>query len=112
VKSSLATIEAFTYPDEFAVCDGTRPVGNGLFMTHQPRKSIWAFLSNQRSETMLMVLSWLQDSSCLQRFGRTECNVNEHSLSESVEPFNFSWQITTKPPRFAGLQANCTPSDR
>lgn len=34
----VATIEAFTYPDEFAACDGTRPVGNGLFMTQQPRR--------------------------------------------------------------------------
>jgi len=32
-----ATIEAFTFPDEFAVCDGTAEVLDGLFLGQQPR---------------------------------------------------------------------------
>ena len=33
-----ATIEAFTYPEEFAECDGTKAVKKGVFAGQQTRK--------------------------------------------------------------------------
>src|SRR6478735_3456324 len=33
-----ATIEAFSAPAEFGVCDGSMMLGNGLFATQQPRR--------------------------------------------------------------------------
>src|SRR5680860_1333739 len=32
-----ATLEAFSSPSEFALCDGTKSIANGLFATQQPR---------------------------------------------------------------------------
>lgn len=34
-----ATIEAYTYPDEFAECDGSAELAPGVMITQQPRKS-------------------------------------------------------------------------
>lgn len=113
-----ATIDAFTYPDEFAVCDGTRPVGNGLFMTHQPRKSFGlcyrSKLGNDVRGAELgyklhLVYNALAAPSQRQR----------NSLSENVEPISFSWQITTKSPDVLGFKPTAhlvidsrdTPSD-
>jgi hypothetical protein len=98
-----ATIDAFTYPDEFASCDGTRSVGNGLFVTQQPRKG---FSLSYRSQVgndvdgishgykIHVVYNALAAPSARQR----------NSLSDSIAPLNFSWQISTKPPRFAGYK--------
>ena len=34
-----ATIEAYTYPDEFALCDGSASLGTGVIIGQQPRKT-------------------------------------------------------------------------
>ena len=34
-----ATIEAYTYPDEFAECDGSAEIGAGVFIGQQGRKN-------------------------------------------------------------------------
>ena len=36
-ENFAATLEAFTYPDEFALCDGTADLGKGLYVDSQPR---------------------------------------------------------------------------
>ena len=33
-----ATIEAYTYPDEFAICDGSAELATGAIIGQQPRK--------------------------------------------------------------------------
>lgn len=113
-----ATIEAYTYPDEFAQCDGTRPVGNGLFMTQQPRKqfglSYRTKIGNDVNGVDLgykihLVYNVLAAPSARQ----------SSSMTESVDPFNFSWSISTKPPTFVGykptahmvIDSRDTPSD-
>lgn len=113
-----ATIDAFTYPDEFAACDGTRPVGNGLFVTQQPRKefslSYRTKVGNDVDGVDLSYKIHLVYNSLAAPSSR-----QHNSLSENVEPLNFSWQISTKPPRFAGykptahlvIDARDTPSD-
>lgn len=99
----VATIEAFTYPDEFAVCDGTRAAGNGLFMTQQRRKSFGlSFRSKVGNDVrgldhgykIHLIYNALAAPSSRQR----------NSLGENVEPMTFSWNITTKPPSFVGFK--------
>ena len=34
-----ATIEAYTYPDEFALCDGSAELGDGIMIGQQARKT-------------------------------------------------------------------------
>lgn len=99
----VASIEAFTYPEEFEVCDGTRPVGNGLFATQQPRKSFgMAYRTKVGNDVegleygykIHLVYNALAAPSSRQR----------SSLSDSVEPMSFSWSITTKPPTYVGFK--------
>lgn len=33
-----ATVEAYTYPDEFAICDGSADIADGVVIGQQPRK--------------------------------------------------------------------------
>ena len=46
VEELGATIEAFTYPDEFAECDGSASIANGISIGQQTRKHFMSVLTN------------------------------------------------------------------
>lgn len=91
-----ATINAMTYPDEFGVCDGTHQPRIGLFLTQQRRRSfgfsyrtkIGTNLPGKQHYKIHLVYNALASPS--ERSRNTE--------STTVEPTEFSWSITTKPP--------------
>ena len=98
-----ATIEAYTYPDEFEECDGTKAITNGLFITQQPKK-MFSFSYRTKigndvdAEDHGYKIHLVYDALA----APTERPNN--TISESMEPFNFSWKITTKPPSFTGYK--------
>lgn len=113
-----ATIEAYTYPEEFAVCDGTRPVGNGMFMTQQPRRAFGlSYRTKIGNDSKGLDLGY--KIHLVYNALAAPSSKSHNSLSESVEPLNFSWTITTKPPMFVGFKPTAhmvidsrdTPSD-
>jgi hypothetical protein len=95
-----ATITAYTYPDEFAVCDGTARVRPGLYLTQQRRKSFGlsyrTMVGNDQSADhgykVHLVYNALAGPS----------DVDYRTIGESTEPGDFSWTITTRPPAMAG----------
>ena len=97
-----ATITAFTYPDEFAVCDGTARVHSGLFITEQPRKPfgfsyrtrIGNDLDNNYGYKIHIVYNALAAPS----------DKDFETKGSSADPTDFSWDITTKPPAFTGFR--------
>jgi hypothetical protein len=92
-----ATIEAYTYPPEFDVCNGVRSFGNGLFATQQRRKPFgFSYRSRIGNDTEGIDHAY---KIHVVYNAMTEPSDQEHtSISDSVEPFNFSWKVTTKPP--------------
>lgn len=113
-----ATLEAFTYPDEFAECDGTSQVANGLFATQQRRKSFGlCYKTNVGNDVdgsdyaYKIHLVYNATASPTERANNT--------VAESIQPSNFSWHISTKPPRMVGykptshfvIDSRETPSD-
>ena len=95
-----ATINAFTYPDLFAQCDGTAEVRSGLRLTQQRRKSfgfsyrtlVGSDLAEDLGYKIHIVYNALAEPT--QR--------SYSSASESIEPVDFSWNIVTRPPVIAG----------
>ena len=92
-----ATINAYTYPKEFGVCNGTNEIRTGLMLTHQPRKSFGlsyrSFVGNdvdgnEHGYKLHIVYNALAAPS----------NVTHNSLNDSPSPVDFSWALTTKPP--------------
>lgn len=98
-----ATIEAYTYPDEFGACDGTRPVGNGLFMTHQPRKSFSLSYRTKIGNDVNGIDLGYKIHLVYDALAAPTQRQN-NSLSDSVDPFHFNWSIAAKPPSFAGYK--------
>lgn len=98
-----ATIEAYTYPEEFAQCDGTLPVMNGLFATQQPKKS---FGLSYRSKVGNDIdgLDHAYKIHVVYNATASPSDRQHHTQTETIEPSNFSWKIVTKPPRFTGYK--------
>ena len=91
-----ATIEAFTYPDEFAECDGSYEAADGVFISQQRRKPFGlvykTLLGNDVAGNSLgykLHLIYGALASPSEKAFST--------ITESPEAITFSWEITTSP---------------
>lgn len=91
-----ATIEAYMYPDEFAVCDGTQELAPGVFAGQQNRKAFGLAYktilgndvdSNNFAYKLHIVYGCLASPS-----EKTYSTVND-----SPEAISFSWEVKTTP---------------
>lgn len=98
-----ATIEAFTYPDEFAVCDGSAQPYNGLFLTAQPRKS-FGFSYRSKVGNDLSGADFAYKIHLVYNALAEPSSRNNKTIGDSTDPANFSWKVTTKPPPVTGYK--------
>jgi hypothetical protein len=98
-----ATIEAYTYPKEFASCDGTVLIENGLFATKQPKKY---FGLSFRTKVGNDVDGVDHGYKVHLVYGATASPTERpnNTMSETIEPYNFSWSIFTKPKFLNGFK--------
>lgn len=89
-----ATIEAYTYPDEFGVCDGTAQPVEGVFVGQQPRSkfglSYRTIMGNDTDSNAYGYKIHLLYSAQAGPSEKAYTTVNE-----SPEPVTFSWELTT-----------------
>lgn len=91
-----ATIEAYTYPDEFAVCDGSAEIGTGMYVGQQAR-STFAFSyqtvvgndvkNNDYGYKLHIVYGCLAAPS----------EKAYATINDSPEAITFSWEVSTTP---------------
>lgn len=96
-----ATIEAYTYPDEFAECDGSASIAAGVYIGQQPRKTFGFCYrtvlgndveSNDHGYKLHLVYGCLAAPS-----EKAYATVND-----SPEAITFSWEVSTTPVAVAG----------
>lgn len=91
-----ATIEAYTYPDEFEPCNGALELAKGVSVSQQPR-STFAFTyrtligddlnGNDRGYKLHIIYGALASPS----------EKSHTTVNDSPEPIQFSWTISTTP---------------
>lgn len=96
-----ATLEAYTYPDEFAECDGTVSVSNGLSATQQKRKS-FGLSYRTKVGNDLDGVDHAYKIHLIYNAYASPSGQTHSTISDSYDPFNFSWKLTTVPPAFKG----------
>lgn len=91
-----ATIEAYTYPDEFAICDGSAELVTGVIIGQQPRKPFGlCYRTVLGNDTELdahgykLHLIYGATASPSERAYQT--------VNDSPEAITFSWEMTTVP---------------
>lgn len=102
-----ATLEAYTYPDEFALCDGSAEIAPGVFIGQQRRKpfglSYRSLIGNDVESTdfgykLHVVYGGLA--------APTEKAYN--TVNDSPEAATFSWEISTTPVPVPGHKPSAT----
>lgn len=91
-----ATIEAFTYPEEFGICDGTAQPSVGVLVGQQARRSfgfsyrtlIGNDIAGQDHGYKLHLIYGCQASPSEKAYT---------TINDSPEAITFSWEITTTP---------------
>lgn len=101
------TIEAFTYPDSFAECDGTAEPKVGLFVGQQPRKPFGLAyrtkLGNDVEGTSFGYKLILVYGALAAPSEKTRTTINE-----STEPAPLSWEFSTTPVEVEGMEPTAT----
>ena len=98
-----ATIEAYTYPDEFAECDGSASLATGVMIGQQPRKAFGLCYrttigndteGNDHGYKLHIIYGALAAPS----------EKAYATINDSPEAITFSWEITTTPVNVTGAK--------
>lgn len=96
-----ATIEAYTYPDEFAECDGSATLSEGVFIGQQKRKTFgMAYKTTLGNDTAgndyaykLHIIYGALAAPSEKAYA---------TINDSPEAITFSWEVTTTPVEVTG----------
>ena len=98
-----ATIEAYTYPDEFAACDGSGELSTGVFVGQQTRKvfglAYKSFVGNDVAGNDFgykLHLIYGGNASPSEKAYAT--------INDTPEAITFSWEVTTTPVEVTGFK--------
>jgi len=97
------TIEAFTYPDEFAECEGVIAAFSGLFLTNQGRKSFGLTYRTLVGNDVQGVDRGYKLHILYNVLAEPTSRSNS-TMDDNPNPQNFSWKITTLPPPIVGYR--------
>ena len=98
-----ASIGAYTYPDEFAQCDGSAELAPGVSAGQQPRKAFVlcyrTILGNDTENNEYGYKLHIIYNAMAAPSEREYASVND-----SPEPIEFSWELTTTPVSVKGMK--------
>lgn len=98
-----ASIEAYTYPDEFAECDGSAEIATGVYIGQQPRKKFGLSYrtvlgndvkSNEYGYKLHLVYGCMAQPS----------EKGYSTINDSPDAITFSWELTTTPVSVTGFK--------
>lgn len=97
-----ATIEAYTYPDEFAECDGSAEIETGVYAGQQTRT---AFGLCYRTELGNDILGQAYGYKLHLIYGATAAPSEKgfQTINDSPEAITFSWEVSTIPVNVTGF---------
>ena len=96
-----ATIEAYTYPDEFAECDGSASIADGVYIGQQSRKTFGMCYrtvlgndteNNDHGYKLHLIYGALAAPS----------EKDYATINDSPEAITFSWEVSTTPVEVTG----------
>lgn len=102
-----ATLECYTYPDEFATCDGSASIATGVTIGQQPRKpfglcyrtSIGNDVDGNEHGFKLHLIYGCQASPSEKSYS---------TINDSPEAITFSYEINTTPVNVTGKKATAS----
>lgn len=91
-----ATIEAYTYPEEFAQCDGSVEVADGVYIGQQSRKA-FAFCYRTKVGSDTDTDATGEKIHIIYNATASPSERAYETVNDSPDAITFSWEITTTP---------------
>ena len=95
-----ATVEAYTYPDEFAECDGSAAVSKGVMIGQQERKAFGLAyrtkVGNDQNDNLGYKIHLIYGAKA------SPSERSYATVNDSPEAITFSWELTTTPINVTG----------
>lgn len=91
-----ATIEAYTYPDEFAACDGSAEVAAGVMIGQQSRKGFGFAYRTEIGDDIVGTDKGYK-LHLIYNCQAAPSSKTYQTINESPEAMTFSWEISTTP---------------
>lgn len=102
-----ASIEAYTYPEEFALCDGTQELSKGIMVGQQPRKPFGlcykTIIGNDidlvdHGYKLHLIYGALASPS----------QKSYSTINDNPDAITFSWDVKTTPVAVTGMKSTAT----
>lgn len=104
VENFGGTIEAYTFPDEFAECDGSASLMAGVTVGQQPRKTFgFSYVSTIGNDTEMDAHGY--KIHLIYGASASPSERSYETINDSPEPIQFSWEFTTVPVTVTGHKA-------
>lgn len=91
-----ATVEAYTYPDEFAECDGSAELATGVSIGQQARK-MFGLCYRTRVGNDVENSDYGYKLHLIYNALAAPSEKSYSTINDSPEPITFSWEISTTP---------------
>ena len=95
-EEMAATVEAYTYPDEFAICDGSYEAAHGVFIGQQPRQPFGMAYRTKVGDDLKGTESGFKIHLIYNAFAAPSEKAYS-SVNDSPEAATFSWELSTTP---------------
>ena len=102
-----ATVEAYTYPDEFAVLDGSAELAEGIIIGQQPRKA-FGLCYRTRIGNDIQFENYGYKLHLLYGCSVSPSEKSYQTINDSPEAITFSWEMTTVPVNVTGFKPTAT----
>ena len=95
-EEMAATVEAYTYPDEFAICDGSYEAADGVFVGQQTRQPFGMAYRTKVGDDLKGTESGFKIHLIYNAFAAPSEKAYS-SVNDSPEAATFSWELSTTP---------------
>lgn len=102
-----ATIEAYTYPDEFEACDGSAEIGEGVVIGQQSRK-VFGLCYRTVKGNDVKNNDYGYKIHLVYGCKAKPAQKNYQTINDSPEAITFSWEVSTTPVEVEGFKPTAT----
>ena len=101
------TIEAYTYPDEWAECDGSKEVIAGVFVSQQPRKAFGLVYKSQIGDETHPGMDKGYKLHIIYNATAAPSSRGYTTINENPDAISFSWEADSTPVAVTDHKPTC-----
>lgn len=101
------TIEAYTYPDEWAECDGSTEAVSGVFLSQQPRKAFGLVYKSNIGDEAHPSMDKGYKLHILYNCTAAPSSRGYTTINDNPDAISFSWEADSTPVDVTGYKPTC-----